>query len=107
MPGIGVYICDCKGQVSDRVDTARLADLAGTLEGVVFVERKDLLCGEKDLGAGVSKGEILRFAQDDGLVTRLRLRFSRLLDSSTPRLLDSSTSRLTRPWENRMRSIPR
>ena len=47
MSGIGVFICDCKGQVSDRVDTERLAEAAGKLENVAFVERKgldDLLC---------------------------------------------------------------
>jgi heterodisulfide reductase subunit A len=46
---IGVFICDCKGQVSDFIDTARLGELAKTLEDVVFVERQDFLCGREDL----------------------------------------------------------
>jgi len=55
MSNIGVFICDCKGQVSDTVDTARLAEAAEKLENVAFVERKDLLCGEKDLGSAIRR----------------------------------------------------
>ena len=51
---IGVFICDCKGLVSNKVDTARVAHDAATLDKVAFVERNDFLCGEKDLGAAIS-----------------------------------------------------
>ena len=52
---IGVFVCDCKGQVSDRVDTARVAEAAGILEDVGFVERVDMLCGDAELGAAVGR----------------------------------------------------
>jgi len=51
---IGVFICDCKGLVSDRVDTARVALSAAALDNVSFVERNDFLCGEKDLSAAIA-----------------------------------------------------
>ncbi|MBU0754718.1 MAG: hypothetical protein KJ645_06230, partial [Planctomycetes bacterium] len=54
-PRIGVFICDCKGMISDRVDTAQIEEQAATLEGVSFVDRMDLLCSENDLGAAVKK----------------------------------------------------
>jgi heterodisulfide reductase subunit A len=52
---IGVFVCDCKGQVSNRVDTARLAEAAAALEDVAFVERADMLCGQGDLGAAIRR----------------------------------------------------
>ncbi len=52
---IGVFVCDCKGQVSDHVDTARLVDDVSTLEGVAFVDRVDVLCSKADLGAAIRK----------------------------------------------------
>ena len=52
---IGVFICDCKGQISDSIDTRRLAREAEALEDVAFVDRRDLLCSEADLGAAVRK----------------------------------------------------
>ena len=57
---IGVFVCDCKGLVSDHVDTARVAEVAGGLDDVAFVERRDMLCGERDLG------EAVRRLADDG-----------------------------------------
>ena len=54
-PRIGVFICDCKGQISDHIDTKYLADEVATLEGVFFVERVDMLCGEKDPGAAIHR----------------------------------------------------
>ncbi len=51
---IGVFVCDCKGQVSDHVDTSRLVEHAQRLEDVAYVERTDLLCGE-DLGGVVAR----------------------------------------------------
>ncbi len=50
---IGVFVCDCKGLVSDHVDTSRLAEEISTLGDVAFVERKEMLCGESDLGDAV------------------------------------------------------
>lgn len=52
---IGVLVCDCKGLVSDHVDTARVAEAASDLEGVSFVERRGMLCGEADLGAAIRR----------------------------------------------------
>ena len=61
---IGVLVCDCKGQVSDHVDTARVAEAASALEGVALVERHGLLCGGTDLGAAIRrvKAEIPTYA---------------------------------------------
>lgn len=52
-PRIGVFVCDCKGLVSDRVATERVAEAAAQLDEVVFVERHELLCGDAALGAAV------------------------------------------------------
>ncbi|MCP4677798.1 MAG: hydrogenase iron-sulfur subunit [Deltaproteobacteria bacterium] len=52
---IGVFVCDCKGLVSDHIDTARLAEEAAALETVAFVDRLDMICSEKELGAAIKK----------------------------------------------------
>ena len=52
---IGVFVCDCKGLISDHVDTGRLVEAAAALEEVVFVERTGMLCGERDLGAAIRR----------------------------------------------------
>jgi len=52
---IGVFVCDCKGLVSDRVDTARLVEEAALLDDVAFVERAGMLCGQRDLGAALQR----------------------------------------------------
>lgn len=54
-PRIGVFVCDCKGQVSDYIDTSRLEEKAADLEHVAFVDRRDLLCGERVLGEAVGR----------------------------------------------------
>jgi len=54
-PRIGVFVCDCKGQVSDYIDTSHLAEKAADLEHVAFVDRRDLLCGERVLGETVGR----------------------------------------------------
>ena len=36
---IGVFVCDCKGLVSDRVDTARLVEEAALLDDVLHERR--------------------------------------------------------------------
>ncbi len=62
---IGVFICDCKGQVSDYIDTARLGEQARSLEGVAFVDRQDFLCGRKDISLAVRR---LRDAECDRML---------------------------------------
>ncbi len=52
---IGVFVCDCKTQVSDQVDTERLTAVAAELEGVAFVDRQAVLCADADLGAAVRR----------------------------------------------------
>ena len=52
---IGVFVCECKGLVSDRVDCERLAAQAAELEGVRFVDRRELLCAEAELGSAVRR----------------------------------------------------
>ena len=52
---IGVFVCDCKGQVSDHVDTSRVVEAANSLEDVAFVDRVDVLCSKADLGAAIRK----------------------------------------------------
>ena len=54
-PAIGVFVCDCKGLVSDHVDTARVAAEAARLDGVAFVDRRDFLCSDADLGAAAPR----------------------------------------------------
>ncbi|MFC1850350.1 hydrogenase iron-sulfur subunit [candidate division CSSED10-310 bacterium] len=49
IPGIGVWICDCAGLISDRVDTTLLAEKAQTLENVSLVKRVDILCHSRGL----------------------------------------------------------
>jgi len=52
---IGVFVCDCKTQVSDKVDTERLTAAAAELDGVAFVDRQAVLCADADLGAAVRR----------------------------------------------------
>ncbi|MCP4606616.1 MAG: hydrogenase iron-sulfur subunit [Proteobacteria bacterium] len=52
---IGVLICDCKGLISDHVDTSRLTEEAAGLEQVAFVDLRDLLCGEEDLRTAATR----------------------------------------------------
>jgi len=56
-PRIGVWICDCKGQVSDHVDTSRVAEAACGLEHMAVVERVDTLCGAPELEALAARDE--------------------------------------------------
>lgn len=50
---IGVFVCECQGLVSDHLATERVAEAAAELDGVEFVERRELLCGEADWGRAV------------------------------------------------------
>jgi heterodisulfide reductase subunit A len=52
---IGVFVCDCRGQVSDSLDTELIAEQAASLEDVAFVDRVDMLCSKSDLGAAIRK----------------------------------------------------
>ncbi|MHC4469820.1 MAG: hypothetical protein ACYS99_02555, partial [Planctomycetota bacterium] len=52
---IGAFVCDCKGLVSDHVDTVRVAEAMAGLPDVAFVDRVDMVCSEKDLGAAVRR----------------------------------------------------
>ncbi len=52
---IGVFVCNCRGLVSDHVDTSVVAEAAESLVDVAFVHRVDLLCGNPDLGRAVRK----------------------------------------------------
>ncbi len=52
---IGVFVCDCKGQVSDRVATDQVAAAAAALDGVEFAERIGMMCSDDELGVAVRK----------------------------------------------------
>lgn len=62
---IGVFVCDCKGLVSDHLDTGRLAEVAAGLDGVAFVRRVGMLCGPGDVADAVRE---LRDAGADRLL---------------------------------------
>jgi heterodisulfide reductase subunit A len=48
-PRIGAWICDCKGQISDKIDTRRLEEETKKLPNVVFVKRVGLLCTKEEI----------------------------------------------------------
>ena len=48
-PKIGIWICDCKGLISDNLDTALIQNKAKELENVTFIKKVDTLCGKKDM----------------------------------------------------------
>lgn len=50
-PHIGVFVCDCKGLISDRVDVDRVVKAAEQLENVDVVQRADVLCSRKGIAA--------------------------------------------------------
>lgn len=52
---IGIFVCDCKGLVSDRVDTGRVVAEAALLQQVAFVDRRDFLCRDADVDAAVKR----------------------------------------------------
>lgn len=49
MPRIGIFVCDCAGQVCDHVDTDHVVEVARRLDHVVASERVDGLCGAAGL----------------------------------------------------------
>ena len=49
-PRVGVFICTCRGQVSEVVDVEAVAEYAGQLDGVALVKVVDDACGA-DLAA--------------------------------------------------------
>ena len=50
-PRIGIWICDCKGMISDHVDTERVEDAARQLGHASVVNRVDTLCSAADMKA--------------------------------------------------------
>jgi len=46
---IGVFVCDCKGLISDHIDNEILVNESAALRNVVMVERMELLCSEDGL----------------------------------------------------------
>ncbi len=52
---IGVFVCECKGQVTGTIDVVRVAAAARALPDVEFAEQVDMLCGEADLGVAVRR----------------------------------------------------
>ncbi len=52
---IGVLVCDCQGQVSDRVDTEAVVAAATGLAGVALAERLPMLCDDRALGGAVRR----------------------------------------------------
>ncbi|MBT3223520.1 MAG: CoB--CoM heterodisulfide reductase iron-sulfur subunit A family protein, partial [Proteobacteria bacterium] len=48
---VGVWICDCKGLVSDNVDTEQIEAAAKSLDSVVHVRRVGKLCGQAEMKA--------------------------------------------------------
>lgn len=49
--GVGIWICDCKGMISDHVDTQRVEQAARALPHVSLVRRVDTLCTADDIRA--------------------------------------------------------
>ncbi|OGW39644.1 MAG: hypothetical protein A2Y97_02820 [Nitrospirae bacterium RBG_13_39_12] len=48
-PKIGVIICDCGGQISEKIDVDILAKNANKLENVVKVKQMSNLCSKKGM----------------------------------------------------------
>lgn len=44
---IGVYVCDCGGNISERVNLEELAQFAKTLPSVSYIKQQALLCSEE------------------------------------------------------------
>ncbi|MEW6545737.1 MAG: hydrogenase iron-sulfur subunit [Bacillota bacterium] len=61
--GIGIYVCQCNGQVSTIIDTARLADTMRRARGVAISVDHPCLCspsGVELIKRGISEGNIDR-----------------------------------------------
>jgi heterodisulfide reductase subunit A len=52
---IGVFVCDCKGLISDHVDNERLVREAAVLSDVALVERVSLLCSDENLDGALRR----------------------------------------------------
>ena len=52
---IGVFVCDCKGLISDHIDNERVANEASTFPDVAMVERIELLCSEENMDAALQR----------------------------------------------------
>lgn len=44
---MGVFLCDCGGEISSTIDMSQLAESASNLKGVKFVKRHSFLCGDE------------------------------------------------------------
>jgi heterodisulfide reductase subunit A len=63
VPSIGVFLCRCGGQISDRIDMNGLREHVQALFGVSFIEEVDYLCLKPDLDRvkeKISKSEVNR-----------------------------------------------
>jgi heterodisulfide reductase subunit A len=52
---IGVFICDCKGLISDHIDSDILVNQSSALPDVAMVERIALLCSEENLDGALRR----------------------------------------------------
>jgi heterodisulfide reductase subunit A len=58
-PTLGIFFCDCGGELSQVIDFPRLSEFASKLQDVKFVKRHSFLCGDegrKEIDALIQKG---------------------------------------------------
>jgi heterodisulfide reductase subunit A2 len=76
-PRLGVWICDCAGQIDKRLDVGAVEEVARGLPGVVSVSRMGLLCSESEMASIAD--EIADGAVDRAIIAacspRVSLRF--------------------------------
>lgn len=48
-PRIGVWICNCKGRISDAIDTHYLEEETKKLPDVIFVKQTDVVCNKREI----------------------------------------------------------
>lgn len=56
---LGVFFCDCGGEISKVIDFERLSDIVSKMEDVKFVKRHSFLCGKegkKEIETGIREG---------------------------------------------------
>jgi heterodisulfide reductase subunit A len=59
---IGVFICDCGGNIADTIDTKQLAAVAQTMDGVASVTIHRLWCSED------GRQEMQRILKEQGIL---------------------------------------
>jgi heterodisulfide reductase subunit A len=52
---IGVFVCDCKGLISDHINNEQLVNEARNFPNVAMVQRVELLCSEENLDAALRR----------------------------------------------------